>query len=68
MAEKLDPKAAGARRLEGKVCIVTEAGQGIGKATAKRLGEEGGCVNSGSSLADRRLVWRRSRRSGSLKD
>lgn len=44
MAGKLDPKAAGARRLEGKVCIVTGAGQGIGKATAKRLGEEGGTI------------------------
>ena len=44
MAGKLDPKAAGARRLEGKVCIVTGAGQGIGKATAKRLGKEGGTI------------------------
>lgn len=44
MAESLDPRARGARRLEGKVCIVTGAGQGIGKATAKRLGEEGGTI------------------------
>ena len=34
MAE-LDPRAAGARRLRDKVCVVTEAGQGIGRATAK---------------------------------
>ena len=44
MAGKLDPRAAGARRLEDKVCVVTGAGQGIGKATAKRLGEEGGTI------------------------
>src|ERR1700756_3892496 len=44
MLNELDPKAAGARRLEGKVCIVTGAGQGIGRATARRLGEEGGKI------------------------
>src|SRR3954447_4337763 len=43
MAE-LDPRAAGAKRLKGQVCIVTGAGQGIGRATAKRLGEEGGTI------------------------
>jgi dihydroxycyclohexadiene carboxylate dehydrogenase len=43
MAE-LDPRAAGARRLKGKICIVTGGGQGIGRATAKRLGEEGGRI------------------------
>ena len=42
MAGELDSRAAGGRRLEGKVCIVTGAGQGIGRATAKRLGQEGG--------------------------
>jgi NAD(P)-dependent dehydrogenase (short-subunit alcohol dehydrogenase family) len=44
MADELDPRAAGARRLEGKVCVVTGAGQGIGRATARRLGQEGGRI------------------------
>jgi NAD(P)-dependent dehydrogenase (short-subunit alcohol dehydrogenase family) len=44
MSDELDPRAAGARRLNGKVCIVTGAGQGIGRATAKRLGQEGGII------------------------
>jgi NAD(P)-dependent dehydrogenase (short-subunit alcohol dehydrogenase family) len=43
MAE-LDPRAAGGKRLKGKVCVVTGAGQGIGRATANRLGEEGGTI------------------------
>jgi NAD(P)-dependent dehydrogenase (short-subunit alcohol dehydrogenase family) len=40
----LDALAAGARRLDGKVCVVTGAGQGIGRATARRLGQEGGSI------------------------
>jgi NAD(P)-dependent dehydrogenase (short-subunit alcohol dehydrogenase family) len=44
MTTELDPRAAGGKRLKGKVCIVTGAGQGIGRATAKRLGEEGGTI------------------------
>ncbi|WP_167648327.1 SDR family oxidoreductase [Mameliella alba] len=32
------------KRLEGKTCIVTAAGQGIGRATAERLAAEGGRV------------------------
>jgi dihydroxycyclohexadiene carboxylate dehydrogenase len=44
MAVKLDARAAGARRLADKVCIVTGAGQGIGRATARRLGQEGGKI------------------------
>ena len=44
MTINLDPRAEVARRLENKVCIVTGSGQGIGRATAKRLGEEGGRI------------------------
>ena len=44
MTIQLDPRAAGGKRLKGKVCIVTGAGQGIGRSTAKRLGAEGGIV------------------------
>ena len=44
MTAELDARAAGARRLNDKVCIVTGAGQGIGRATAKRLGQEGGKI------------------------
>jgi dihydroxycyclohexadiene carboxylate dehydrogenase len=44
MADELDPRAAGARRLKDKVCVVTGAGQGIGRATARRLGQEGGKI------------------------
>ena len=44
MAMELDARAAGAQRLKGKVCVVTGAGQGIGRATARRLGQEGGRI------------------------
>ena len=44
MADELDPKASGARRLQDKVCVVTGAGQGIGRAVACRLGQEGGKI------------------------
>ena len=44
MAGPLDARAAGGKRLKDKVCIVTGAGQGIGRATAKRLGAEGGII------------------------
>lgn len=44
MPESLDARAAGARRLKDKICIVTGAGQGIGRATARRLSEEGGII------------------------
>ena len=44
LVDTLDPKAAGARRLKDKVCIVTGAGQGIGRSAANRLGQEGGKI------------------------
>ena len=44
MTDELDPKAAGARRFRDKVCVVTGAGQGIGRAIARRLGQEGGKI------------------------
>lgn len=44
MTDELDPRAAGARRLRNKVCVVTGAGQGIGRAIARRLGQEGGKI------------------------
>ena len=44
MTDELDARAAGARRLQNKVCIVTGAGQGIGRAIARRLGQEGGRI------------------------
>jgi len=44
MTDELDPRAAGARRLKSKVCVVTGARQGIGRAIARRLGQEGGKI------------------------
>src|SRR5712671_4143221 len=44
MTNLLDARAAGAKRLKGKVCVVTGAGQGTGRASARRLGEEGGTI------------------------
>ena len=44
MEVELDARAAGARRLADKVCVVTGAGQGIGRAAARRLGQEGGKI------------------------
>ena len=44
MAGELDIRAAGAKRLRDKVCVVTGSGQGIGRATARRMGEEGGTI------------------------
>ena len=45
----LDPRAAGGKRLEGKIAVVTGAGQGHGRATARRFVEEGAAV----MIADR---------------
>ncbi|HEY7320533.1 MAG TPA: SDR family NAD(P)-dependent oxidoreductase [Candidatus Binatia bacterium] len=44
MSGELDPRAAGAKQIRNKICIITGAGQGIGRTTAKRLGEEGGKI------------------------
>jgi NAD(P)-dependent dehydrogenase (short-subunit alcohol dehydrogenase family) len=41
MAMEPGTGAGGRHRLRDKVCIVTGAGQGIGRAAARRLGEEG---------------------------
>lgn len=35
-----------AKRLDGKVCVVTASTQGIGLAVAKRLGAEGRKISS----------------------
>ena len=42
-------------RIAGKVCVVTGAGSGIGRASAIRLAEEGGrvlCADINASSAD----------------
>ena len=44
MVDVLDPHAAGSRRFEGKVAVITGAGQGIGAATARRLAQEGASI------------------------
>jgi NAD(P)-dependent dehydrogenase (short-subunit alcohol dehydrogenase family) len=44
MPGERNSRAAGMRRLTDKVCVITGAGQGIGRATARRLGDEGGKI------------------------
>jgi NAD(P)-dependent dehydrogenase (short-subunit alcohol dehydrogenase family) len=48
----LDPLARGARRFEGKVCVVAGAGQGIGLTTVRRLASEGATVVVGDWAED----------------
>ncbi len=52
MATILDSKAAGARRFEGQVAVVTGGGQGIGAATARRLAQEGAFIVIGDMVAE----------------
>jgi len=52
MAAELDPRAAGARRFEGQVAVVTGAGQGIGAATARRLAQEGASIVIGDMVEE----------------
>lgn len=52
MDGELDPRAAGARRFEGKVAVVTGAGQGIGAATARRLAQEGAAIVIGDMVEE----------------
>ena len=52
MQKVLDSKAAGARRFEGQVAVVTGAGQGIGAATARRLAQEGAAIVIGDMVAE----------------
>ena len=52
MHSDLDPRAAGAQRLKDKICIVTGAGQGIGRATARRFAAEGGRVVVADRIAE----------------
>ena len=52
MPDILDPRAAGARRFEGQVAIVTGGGQGIGSATARRLAQEGASIVIGDMVAE----------------
>ena len=43
------------KRIEGKLCLVTAAGQGIGRASAERLAAEGGRVIA-TDINDKALV------------
>jgi dihydroxycyclohexadiene carboxylate dehydrogenase len=50
--EALDPRAAGARRFENKVAVVAGAGQGIGRAAARRFAQEGAKVVVGDFVEE----------------
>ena len=62
-ATTLDPRAAGGKRLRGRIAIVTGGGQGIGRATARRFAEEGAIV----MIADRNAAGA-DRTCGELRD
>ncbi len=52
MSGILDARAAGARRFEGQVAVVTGGGQGIGAATARRLAQEGAALVIGDMVEE----------------
>jgi NAD(P)-dependent dehydrogenase (short-subunit alcohol dehydrogenase family) len=58
VAVELDTRGAGSQRLAQKVCLVTGAGQGIGRAAARRLGQEGGRIVVADRIdATARRTW-----------
>ena len=52
MTGDLDSRAAGGRRFEGQVAVVTGAGQGIGSATVRRLAQEGASIVIGDMVEE----------------
>ncbi|PKB82816.1 MAG: hypothetical protein BZY88_03665 [SAR202 cluster bacterium Io17-Chloro-G9] len=52
MPGDLDSRAAGGRRFEGQVAVITGAGQGIGSATARRLAQEGASIVIGDMVEE----------------
>ena len=52
MAGELDPRAAGARRFEGQVAVITGAGQGIGAPRPAGLPREGASIVIGDMVSE----------------
>jgi 3-oxoacyl-ACP reductase-like protein len=48
----MSPGSPSARRYENRVCVITGAGRGIGRAIALRLAAEGGTVIAADIDAD----------------